>query len=320
MKVFLTFVALALGLGLWPWRASAQAPAPASAELLVLLVSAADEAAALLLPQLAPGPSRRVQSAEARDPAVAQRTLRESGAARALVLDSAQRCVRVIERDGSVRTRLIEGDPTPYLVAFVASELLALDQPKPAQAPTSSAAPPAPRRTLDFAAQLSADFARAYTTRWIVRPKLALGLWFLAPRTPRARPGFALELAGPAHVERELAEQERISVWRWDMALRVGAALPFGRVRLLPSMHARAVVQRAHYAPLGSEERGVSLGLGVGFGVEVALLPWLGVCTGVELSAMPRRSAFMVHGEPALRESLLLVSASLGLVLQTPWQ
>jgi hypothetical protein len=53
--------------------------------------------------------------------------------------------------------------------------------------------------------------------------------------------------------------------------------------------------------------------------MEVSVTRWLGLCAGIDLGAMPRRSLFTLHAKPVLRESLLFLSASLGLVLHTPW-
>jgi hypothetical protein len=310
MKVFFTGVVLLA----WVWLCalSLQAQTVAPERLLIIEVSAADESAALRLSGLTTQPVARLRDESARDPTRAHAALMMQGAARAAVLDTLERRVHVVERDGSVHTRLIDGEPTAYLVAFVASELLMLD----------SAAPPPVQPTpvlARFDGQLALDVAHAYTTAWVVRPRLSLGFWFSSRRTPRALPLLGLTLAGPARVERN-AEEGRLSVRRWDGAVRLGLALPFGRARLLTYAQAQAAFQHADYSgTLGVEQRAVSLGLGLGVALELGLLHWLSLSAGFELSSMLRRNLFTLHDQLALRDHFLLPSASLGLVAHTPW-
>jgi hypothetical protein len=232
------------------------------------------------------------------------------------VLDTAQRTVRVIERDGSVRTRLIDGVPTPYMVAFVASELLALEG--RASARTASAAPREPAIVARWDGALSFDAARAYTTAWVLRPRLALGVWLRARSGARAWPLVGLELAGPARVRRSVADAGHVTALRWDSSLRVGAAFALGPVRALTFARGQLATQRADFSGALDSRRSVSLGMGGGVLFELGLTSWLGVCVGAELGAMLRRSQLTLHGQPALRESMLWISANLGLVLSTP--
>jgi hypothetical protein len=315
----LSFTSIALWLGLVLFAPLAQADAHGSAAtLLILEVSPEDASAARLLSDLMPQPSQRLLLAEAREPARAAEALHQSAAGRAAVLDTLLRTVRVIERDGSTRTRQIDGPPTPYVIAFVASELLALDTGSPAPPPPAPA--PAPRNAFRFDGTLSFDAARTYTTAWVARPKLALGVWLSNRPKPRALTLIGVELAGPSRTQRDVGSGGRVSVTRLDMALRLGAALPFGRVRWLTFARGTLASQQVDLPGLASEHMRTSLGLGVGTVLEVGLTRWLGLCAGLDLGAQLRRHQLTFQGQLALREHLLWLSASLGLVLSTPWQ
>lgn len=286
--------------------------------LLIVEVSAADEAAALRLAELSPQPSLRTRNQSARDVASAQALLSSTPAQRAAVLDTAQRRVQVLERDGRVHTRLIESEPTPYQVAFVASELLALPAIPPAPAPAPPTPTPAHTGALArFDATLAADLARVYTTAWTLRPKLALGFWFggAAPRS--VRPLFGLELAAPGIVRRSVPDGS-IQIVRWDTALRAGIAVPRGRINGLVFGRALAAVQHADFdGALGTDQRFTSLGLGAGAALELRLTTWLGLSLGADLGVLVRRSLFTLYDQRVLREPLLLFSASLGLAFHT---
>lgn len=319
MKLFFVALALLIGVGLWPLCARAE---PTTGRVLILTISAEDEEAAQRLRDLSAAPASSLRAPEARDPHAARATLLTSDAERAVVLDSVQRSVRVVERDGSERTRLIDGNPTPYIVAFVASELLTLE-PERAPAPALVATiPQAPATAVPILARfdgaLSLDVARPYTKAWALRPKLALGFWFAKRGSKRIWPLLGLELAGPAQHARKLADAGRVSALRWDSAVRLGAAFGFERVNVLTFARAQVSTQRADFSGARGDERTVSLGLGGGLAVELGLTSWLALCAGADLGAMPRRSQLLVRGQPALRESLLWFSASLGLVLHTP--
>lgn len=317
MKLFFTSIAFWLGL------AFAARPAPAqdvdTPTLLILTVSAEDHAAALLLRDLTHEPSQHLVLAEARDSARAQEVLMHSAARHAVVLDTLLRSVRVIERHGSARTRQIEGPPTPYVVAFVASELLALEPAEPPR-PETGPPPPPPPAAFRVDGTLSFDASRAYTTAWVARPKLVLGFWLSKKPAPRALTLLGVEVAGPSRTRRDVGETQQLSLTRWDLALRVGAVVPFGRVRLLT--FARGLLGHQRVDPPGSEREPArsSLGLGVGGVLEVGITRWFALCAGVDLGAQLRRQQFTFQGNPVLREHLLLVSASLGLVLSSPWQ
>ena len=316
MKFFFACLALLFGPWLWPRAVAADGDV---VRVLVLTVGPEDEAAARLLEDLGHVSATSERSAQASDARVAQAALARTDAVRAVVLDTQQRAVRVIERDGSVRTRLIEGAATPYTVAFVASELLSLEARAPA--PPSSVPPAAPQEPPMFArvdAALSFDAARAYTTAWVMRPKLALGIWLRPRPAARVWPLLGLELAGPARLRRSVGEAGRVTAWRWDSALRAGAVFALGPVRALTFARGQLAVQRAEFSGGLDSARSISLGLGGGVLFELGLTSWLGVCAGAELGAQLRRNQLTLHGEPALRESMLWISASLGLVLSTP--
>lgn len=319
MKLFFAALALLIGIGFWPLFALAE---PVPGRVLILTVSAQDQEAAARLRDLSPVPAMTREAPDARDPHAARATLLTSDAQRAVVLDSAQRTVSVVERDGSERTRLIDGSPTPYIVAFVASELLALEplepQPKPTAAPVEVKAHVPAQVLARFDGALALDVARAYTKAWVVRPKIALGFWFAKRGSRRVWPLLGLELAGPARTERNVPEAGRVSALRWDGAVRLGAALGFQRARALVYARGQIATQRAEFSGAQGNQRTVSLGLGGGLSFELGLTSWLALCAGTELGGLPRRSQLTVHGTPALRESLLWFSASLGLVLHTP--
>lgn len=313
MKVFFASCVIGLWLvfsGLWTARAAAE-----EAPLLVLEVSAEDVAAADRLSELVAQPMERRALPEARDPAAASSALSASGAGRALVLDSAARRVQLIERDGQLRTRLIEAEATPYLTAFVASELLALAPPVASvSAPQPSQEEP-PSRVARAAGQLALDVSSPYTTRWIARPKLGLELW-LGPKTwQRALFALGAELVIPTPLSERNAEG-RISLLRWDAGLRAGAAFPINAWRLLPFVSGRTAITRADSTATANAQHTVGLGLGLGFQVERSLTKWLGLFLGLDAHALLRRSAYELAGAPLLEERFLMISADFGLVLK----
>jgi hypothetical protein len=318
MKVFFALRAVVLWLALWAaCFASLAAAQAAEVRLLVLEVSPEDAAAAQRLVELLAEPAERLLMAAARNPGAAQAALLHSSAPRAVVLDSAARRVQVVERNGRTRTRLIEAEATPYLTAFVASELLALDP------------PPAPHEVVPEPAVVHAHFARlggllaldvasAYTTRWLARPKLGLDLWISAARAQRAQLALALELV-PAVPLHESSPLGSIALLRWDSALSLGAAFPVNAWRLLLLASGRIAITRATSSGAADrEEHTVALGLGGAFRVERSLTKRLGLFASVDAHALLRRNAYELAGELLLQERFLMVSANFGLVLHTP--
>lgn len=297
--------------GLWAVRGTAEA-----VPLLVLEVSAQDAPAAVRLGELVAEPVQRRALPEARDLAAVERALRESGARRALILDSAARRVQVVERDGQVHTRLIEAEATPYLTAFVASELLAL--PPPAPSNPAPARPPReenPSLVARAAGQLALDVSNPYTSRWVARPKLGLELW-LGPAGQRALFALGAELVLPTALA-ESNPEGRIELLRWDAGLRAGAAFPIHAWRLLPFASGRAAFTRADSSTIANAQHTVGLGLGLGFQLERSLTKWLGLFVGLDAHTWLRRSAYELAGAPLFEERFLMISADFGLVLKS---
>lgn len=315
MKLFLAAWALCFGV----WLKAAAARAGDSAPVLFVAgSSSADQAAIERLSGLTTGPQRSVR-VDGDALAWARRAVAAERGTRAVVIDTARRRVDVVEPDGSIRTRLIEGVPTAYVTAFVASELLRLDssharsvQP-PAQASHKQGTQPLAR----FAASLALDVARTYTTRTLFRPRLGLSAWLRGPHT-RACALLGASFAGPGHVQRDLNTQGDLSLTRYDTALYAGAAIVFSRVRFLAALRGVAGFQRARLAgPFGIDRHALSLGVGAGLGLELGLTRWLALHVGSNLDVLTRRNAFNVQVERVLREHLLVFSASVGLVFST---
>jgi hypothetical protein len=322
MKVFFASLASALALfgsGLWLSRAAAADVTPV--RLLVLEVSSEDAAAAARLVELVGQPVARRLLPAARDANAAHSALLESSAPRAVVLDTSARRVQVLERDGQARTRLIEAEATPYLTAFVASELLALDPPAaqgPAAQEPAAQQEGAPRSPVArVAGQLALDVASAYTTRWLARPKLGLDLWLSAGASRRMFVVLGAELVPPVPLH-ESGAAGRITLLRWDAGLFAGLAFPVHAWRLLGYASGRAAIGRADSSGAAEgEQHTVGLGLGAGFRVERSLTNWLGLFASVDLHTMLRRNAYELSGETLLQERILMVSADFGLVLHT---
>jgi hypothetical protein len=291
---------------------------PERERLLIVEATAADAQAAARLAELTEEHAQVERWPGQGDASAARGWLEQTQAARAVVLDTEQRRVEVLERDGRTRARQIDGEPTPYLMAFVASELLALEANTAAKAPSPPPPPPATHFSR-FLGVIGLEISRPYTSAWLLRPKLGLS-WWVRPRLSESRWRLACgaDLAGPGRVERSMADAGRVRVVRWDTTLRLAGALLLEHWSVEIGAHARAGVQRASYAEVPeTEQRTLSLGFGPNASVEWRVLDWLGLVLGADLALMPRRAAFTLQQEPVLRDSFLFFSASLGLVFGT---
>jgi hypothetical protein len=314
-----TMLHAALVVLLSAWVVSGAAAEAPATDLLIVEVSRADHEAAERLRELI-GPEHEIVAApEAHETAVALRILLASANRRAVVLDSAARRVHVLERDRSVRTRIIDGEPSAYLTAFVASELLALSR-----APAPSPAPEVTNESGESSAvarvegAISLELARPYTSGWLLRPSFGLSMWLGRPRSRYVLPLIGLTLAGPARVQRSIGSAERISLTRWETGVQLGIAIPSGRLRTLLFGSGRLATTRASFSgPEGTEQRTLGLGLGAGAALECGLTRWLSVRASFDVHAMLRRGAYTVQGESVVREQLGALSLGLGLLAHT---
>lgn len=299
-----------LALVLFCWSAGALA----QGGVLIIEVAEADEQPALRLADLLDTPSQRLRVPEASEPSRAQGLLLRTDAQKAVVFDSQARVVHVVTRAGALQSRVVEGDPpAPYVMAFVATELLALRA-------TAQEAPPraAPPRTLArLGARIAVESNGAYPGQPMTRAVLGADGWLAGQRQRRylGLLGFDLGLPGRVRARRD---GTLLAVERWDACLRAGLVVASPRARLLLFALGRLAIQDvSHGANQLPERRSVSLGLGAGAALELVATHWLSFVAGFTADWLPRRSRYTVAGAPVLRERAFLPAGQLGVLFTT---
>lgn len=286
--------------------------------VLIIEVAEADEQPALRLADLLDVPSQRIRVPEASEPLRAQGLLVRTDAEKAVVFDSGARVVHVLARTGALRSRVVEGDPpAPYVMAFVATELLALHPAAHHEEPPE-AGPPGPLARL--AARVAIESNGAYRGQPMTRAVLGADAWLAGPKQRRYLGLIAFDLGLPGQV-RVRREGTLLKLERWDTSLRAGLVVTSPRARLLVFAQGRLAIQDASYGESGlPDRRSVSLGLGGGAALELLATHWLSFVAGFSGEWLPRRTRYTVAGTPVLRERAFLPAGSLGVLFTTRFE
>jgi hypothetical protein len=235
-----------------------------------------------------------------------------------VILDGAARRVHVVlARDGTVLTRVVEQEQAsraPYVMAFVAFELIALS------AQLERGEPAAVRQDpLDLRGGTRLDLRLGAELLWMgapflgnVRPALGVGAWFARSRESRLFWLAELECAllGQASVA---TSGGRIALARTDAGLRGGMAYALGRVALVGFVRARAALTSTEYlGPGGASSRRLTFGVGGGIEADVALTRWAALYASTALDLASSRSDYRVQGTSVVRDPPLLGNVALG--------
>jgi hypothetical protein len=317
-------------------------------DLVVVLSSDQDAASADKLAELIREPFERVGAASlAALPPTAAGGCR-TGARIELHLDSAARRVQLIRcRDATVLARGLDPEAasqTPYLGAFVAAELLAIDReldaaetravqseqptaslPSPAPAAVSGSEPtpappePIPEQTSLIELQLRAG---AELTLWgapfdhTVRPNLGLR----AVLTPDdAVLAWFAELSFGLFA---LAEQQRggesLELQRHDGGLHSGLRVELGPVQLAGFALLRASLTSSEYttADVTVTDTFVRFGVGLGAQADVPLTRTFSVYLQAKFDVATSRSEYRVANQSRLTDPASLLWVGLGLLLR----
>jgi hypothetical protein len=312
--------------------------------LVVVVSSPEDEASADKLAELIREPFARVASASAPPPTAAAGC--RTSARLELHLDSVGQAVRLVRcRDATVLARGLDPDAarqTPYLSAFVAAELLAINReleavearsaealgsspelagPAPAADSGSGAAPapapPEPARSL-LELQLRAG---AELTLWgapfdhAVRPSFGFGL-NVAPTSPAFAWVFELSVGLFA-----LAEQKRmaelLALQRHDGQLQAGVRFLLGPLHVAGFALGRVSLTSAEYsADLQASSRDFRFGVGAGLEADMPLGASFAVYTQAKLDVATSRSEYRVPGRSSLRDPASLLWLGVGLLVR----
>ncbi|HTU57046.1 MAG TPA: hypothetical protein VMF89_01410, partial [Polyangiales bacterium] len=260
-----------------------------------------------------------------------------------LHLDSAARQVQLIRcRDATVLARGLDPDAasqTPYLGAFVAAELLAIDRelaaaetraptaslPSPASAAVSGSAstpvaPPEPiAEPAAFELQLRAG---AELTLWgapfdhTVRPSLGLGV-VLTPDD--AVLAWFAELSFGLFALAELQRGgESLALQRHDGALHSGLRVALGPVQLAGFALLRASLTSSEYktADVTVSDTFVRFGVGLGAQADVPLTRVFSVYLQAKIDVATSRSEYRVANQSRLTDPASLLWVGLGLLLR----
>ena len=313
----------------WMWAASlvcSMSSRLAAQELWVIENSEQDHAAADKLAELIKQPFVRFELSLTPNVDVDCR----GEAQLELWLDSAHDSVRLMRcRDRTVLARALEpgaARETPYLAAFVAAELLALNaelaaaQEQATARPAPSAAPtPAPVRArsrwrLSLGGEL---FAIGEPFRGTLRPNFGIGL--LVEPEPH-RPGALVELQLSALGNAELSRgSERLGLTRNDGRLRAGIRYALGGLALAGLVFARASLTEAEYRGAAQNSNtAVRWGLGAACEIEVAIAPWLSLVADIALDFATSRSDYRVGGISWARDPARTLNLGLALVAHAP--
>lgn len=305
-------------------------------DLQVVETSELDRVAADKLSELIPEPFTRVHDAGGvlRDQPAELCHTREQII---LILDVASQAVRLLRcRDATALTRTIDPDAareTPYLAAFIATELLSLNseledvrvEPLAAPArppPPSPNEPPLPavvetdRSSRLLRLRVGAE-AILYGPPFggVPHPTLAVGVSFA--REPEAVAWlFEIQLSAFAKGQQQ-TDAERISLTRHDGRVRVGVQWPLGPFALSGLLHLRgSLTQGAYSGRSGSSQSSLRLGLGAGVQGDLALASWIALYADAVADAATSRSDYRVGGVSRLRDPELIFSFSLGFVVR----
>jgi len=315
-------------------------PASAAQSLIVVEVSPEDAPAADKLQELVQEPFER-RSATPEQAADASRGAGcPPGVRFELVLDGAHAAVRLVRcRDGTIMTRTLDPNAardTPYLEAFVAAELLALN----AELETVVIAPREPVRTATSpetslqspqppaaTPQPSAATPRGRSrwrlglgAQWLavgklfdgaLRPQLDLGL-AVGSDWPRLAWLLEVNLAILAH-GKVGAGTEAIDLTRNDAQLRAGLVYASDRWSLLAFGLGRASLTSASHAGVATAT--LRWGLGAGAEIDVALLDWAYVYGNLVADLATSRSDYRVNGMGRARDPAVVLTCSLGVLL-----
>jgi hypothetical protein len=255
-------------------------------------------------------------------------------------LDSEQHSVRLIRcREGTVLSRALDpvaSSQTPYLGAFVAAELLAINRELDAvearvtaPAPTSpSATPnvmprepaPAPSQARPTDAGLAARIrGGAELTLWgapfdhTVRPSLGFGLSLPGPLAS----SFWIELCAGLWGRAELTRaMEQLKLTRHDAQLRAGLQRSLGVLRLSGFFLLRGSLTSARYqadAPVSNTR--FRTGLGVGVEADVPIVSGFALYTQAVLDVATSRSDYLVAGQSWVHDPATLLWVGLGLAV-----
>lgn len=317
-------------------------------DLVVVLSSPEDEASADKLAELIPEPFARVQAASlpALPPTAAEAC--RTQARLELHLDSAGQAVRLLRcADATVLARGLDPEAarqTPYLSAFVAAELLAINreleavsarssappQPEAAAPPAPAAAAvsgnatppevvPAPAPVLPpsaFALQIRAG---AELTIWgapfdrVVRPSFGVGFSY-APSTPAFAWVFELS-AGLFATSTHAADL--LELQRHDGELHAGVRLLVGPLHLSGFALGRASLTQVEYnAASPMSKSPVRFGLGAGIEADMPLAAGLAVYTQAKLDVATSQSEYRVATRPWPRDPFSLFWVGIGLLLR----
>ncbi|HKP62737.1 MAG TPA: hypothetical protein VJV78_38640 [Polyangiales bacterium] len=261
-----------------------------------------------------------------------------TGARLELVLDSAHYAVRLVRcRDFSVLTRTIDPQAardTPYLGAFVAAELLALDSELGSTVVESRAPPPptaaavpgtgeAPKHQPTAAPSSIAQLRLRLGADWMFygepfaggfRPNLGLGV---AIDTGWSSFALLVEVHMAAFATAEVAVEttgQPIELTRHDAQLRLGGLYGLGPVSLFGFLFARGSLSEAERGAFSSSE--VRWGVGAGAGAELPLVPWLLVYTNLIADLAITGGDYKLDGLSFATDPRGLLSWSAGLVLR----
>jgi hypothetical protein len=324
-------------------------------DLVVVLSSDADAASADKLAELIREPFQRVAASSLTVPQPAAAAGCRTAARLELSLDSVGQAVRLQRcRDATVLARGLDPEAvrqTPYLSAFVAAELLAINrelEAVEARAVTREEAPPSvavtPQPSSGNSASPAADGGEANTstpaepepqgpfgvharagaelTLWgapfdhAVRPSLGLGMTLVPTDAPLA---LLLELsAGLFALAEETRVNETLSLQRHDGSVHAGVRVPLGPLQLAGFALARASLTRAAYRtdiPQTTNSR-VRYGLGIGAQAEMRLVARLSLYLQVKLDVATSQSQYRVATRELLRDPLTLLWVGLGLSLR----
>lgn len=321
-------------------------------DLVVVLSSDQDSASADKLAELIREPFERVAAASlAALPPTAAGGCR-SGARIELHLDSAARRVQLIRcRDATVLARELDPEAasqTPYLGAFVAAELLAIDReldaaetravqseqptaslPSPAPAAVSGsdatpvAAPPAIPPLTEETAPVELNLrAGAELTLWgapfdsAVRPNLGLGVVLTPDDAVLA--WFAEVSFGLFALAEQARGLESLTLQRHDGGLHAGLRAGLGPVQLAGFALLRASLTFSEYttADVSVTDTFVRFGVGLGAQADVPLTRAFSVYLQAKFDVATSRSEYRVANQSRLTDPASLLWVGLGLLLR----
>jgi hypothetical protein len=313
-------------------------------ELVVVLSSDQDAASADKLAELIREPFTRVAAASLAElPPTAAGGCRTSARVE-LHLDSAARQVQLIRcRDATVLARGLDPEAasqTPYLGAFVAAELLAIDRelsaaetrapavvteaPPPVAAVSGSVPAPAPAPELmpEVPSPLELQLrAGAELTLWgapfdhTVRPNLGVGVVVIPDDAVLA--WFAELSFGLFALAEQARGRETLALTRHDGALHTGVRVALGPVQLAGFGLLRASLTSSEYtADIAVSDSFVRYGVGLGVQADMPLSRAFSVYLQAKFDVATSRSEYRVANQTRLTDPSSLLWVGLGLLLR----